>query len=170
MTATTTTIKPTPGLNDHYLDTPITISTSTTTPLTHQIYPLLSVKSMLSISHMLTRSSLFILLWRKKVKSLSCVRFLVTPLPVACQAPPSVGFSRQEYWSGLPFPFPDPVIEPEPLALQADPLPSEPPGKSMLTPLCWDKELSNLFKITQLVNARKKTEILNVSTKWTQMC
>ena len=49
---------------------------------------------------------------------------------VAYQAPPSVGFSRQEYWSGLPFPspgdLPDPGIKP---GSQADTLTSEPPGK-----------------------------------------
>ena len=41
-----------------------------------------------------------------KVKSLSRVRLFVTPWTVAYQAPPSMGFSRQEYWSGLPFPSP----------------------------------------------------------------
>ena len=41
-----------------------------------------------------------------KVKSLSCVRRFGTPWTVAYQAPPSMGFSRQEYWSGLPFPSP----------------------------------------------------------------
>ena len=50
------------------------------------------------------------------------------------QAPPSMGFSRQEYWSGLPFPspgnLPDPGIEPRSPALRTDALPSEPPGKS----------------------------------------
>ena len=156
MTATTTTIKPTPGLNDRYLDTTITVSTGTATPLTHQTCPLLSVKRTLSIPHMLSHLSLFILLCRKKVKSLSRVQFLATPLPVACQALPSLAFSRQEYWSRLPFPSPDPGTEPESPALQADSLLSEPPGKPMHIPLCWDKELSNLFKITQLVNARKK--------------
>ena len=45
------------------------------------------------------------LLMHSKVKSLSCVRFFVTPWIVAHQAPPSMGFSRQEYWSGLPFPM-----------------------------------------------------------------
>ena len=49
------------------------------------------------------------------------------------QAPLSMGFSRQEYWSGLPFPspggLPDPGIEPRSSALQADALPSELPGK-----------------------------------------
>ena len=50
------------------------------------------------------------------------------------QAPPSMGFSRQEYWSGLLFPsprnLPNPGIEPRSLTLQTDALPSEPPGKS----------------------------------------
>ena len=57
----------------------------------------------------------------------------VTPWTVAYQAPPSMGFSRQECWSGLPFPspgdLPDPGIEPGSPTLQADALPSEPPGK-----------------------------------------
>ena len=51
---------------------------------------------------------------------------------VAYQAPLPLEFSRQEYWSGLPFPFsgdlPNPGIEPGSPALQADTLPSEPPG------------------------------------------
>ena len=42
----------------------------------------------------------------RKVKSLSHVRFFATAWTVACQASPSMGFPRQEYWSGLPFPFP----------------------------------------------------------------
>ena len=71
-----------------------------------------------------------------KVKSLSCVRLFVTPPAVAHQAPPSMGFSRQEYWSGLPFPspgdLPDPGIEPRSSALHADALISEPPGKPQI--------------------------------------
>ena len=67
------------------------------------------------------------------MKSLSCVRLFVTPWIVAYQAPPSMGFSRQEYWSELPSPspgdLPNPGIEPRSPALQADALPSEPPGK-----------------------------------------
>ena len=55
------------------------------------------------------------------------------PWTVAHQAPPSMGFSRQEYWSGLPFPspgaLPDPGIEPRSPIMQADALTSEPPGK-----------------------------------------
>ena len=68
-----------------------------------------------------------------KVKLLSHVRLFVTPWTVAYQAPPSMEISRQEYWSGLPFPspgdLPDPGIEPGSPTLQADALPSEPPGK-----------------------------------------
>ena len=68
-----------------------------------------------------------------KVKSLSHVQLFATPWTVAYQAPVSMGFSRQEYWSGLPFPspgaLPDPGIKPGSPALQADTLTSEPPGK-----------------------------------------
>ena len=68
-----------------------------------------------------------------KVKSLSRVQHFVTPWTVAHQAPPSMGFSRQEYWNGLPFPspgdLPNPGIEPGSPALEADALNSESPGK-----------------------------------------
>ena len=68
-----------------------------------------------------------------EVESLSHVRLFVTLWTVAHQAPLSMGFSRQEYWSGLPFPspgdLPNPGIKPRFPALQADPLSSEPPGK-----------------------------------------
>ena len=67
------------------------------------------------------------------MKSLSCVPLFATPWTVAYQAPPSMGFSRQQYWSGLPFPspgdLPNPGIEPRSPAFQADALTSEPPGK-----------------------------------------
>ena len=67
-----------------------------------------------------------------KVKLLSRVRLTATPWTVAHQAPPSMEFSRQEYWSGLPFPYPgdlpDPGIEPWSPALQVDASLSEPPG------------------------------------------
>ena len=68
-----------------------------------------------------------------KVKSLSCVRLSATPCTVAYNASPSMGFSRQEYWSGLPFPspgdLPNPGIKPVSPSLKADALTSEPPGK-----------------------------------------
>ena len=44
--------------------------------------------------------------WKMKVRSLSRVRLLVTPWTTAYQVPPSMGFSRQEYWSGVPLPSP----------------------------------------------------------------
>ena len=68
-----------------------------------------------------------------KVKLLSRVRLFATPWTVARQAPLSMGFSRQECWSGLPFSsledLPDPGIEPGSPALWADSLPPKPPGK-----------------------------------------
>ena len=67
------------------------------------------------------------------VKSLSRVQLFAVLWTVAHQAPLSMGFSRQEYWSGLPFPspgdLPDPGIEPMSPALQADAKTSEPPGE-----------------------------------------
>ena len=74
------------------------------------------------------------------LKSLSHVQFFATPWTIAYQTPPYMGFSRQECWSGLPFPSPgdllDPGIEPRSPALQADALLSEPPGK----PHCKNKQ------------------------------
>ena len=68
-----------------------------------------------------------------KVKSLSSVQLFATPWTVAYQASPSVGFYRQGYCSGLSFPspgeLPDPGIKPRSPILQADVLPSGPPGK-----------------------------------------
>ena len=64
----------------------------------------------------------------------SRIQLFATPWAVVYQAPPSMGFSRQEYWSGLSFPspgdLPNPGIEPRSPAVQAEALPSEPPGKS----------------------------------------
>ena len=48
--------------------------------------------------------------WKVKVKLLSCVQLLVTPWTAAYQAPPSMGFARQEYWSGLPLPSPKVIL------------------------------------------------------------
>ena len=73
------------------------------------------------------------------VCTLSCVQFFATPWTVAHQAPLSKGFSRQEYWSGLPCSppgdLPNPGIEPRSPTLQADSLRSEPPGKSEMKEL-----------------------------------
>ena len=69
-----------------------------------------------------------------EVKVLSRARLFPTPWTAAYRAPPSMGFSRQECRSGLPFPSPGDLpnlgIEPRSLTLQADALPSEPPGFS----------------------------------------
>ena len=69
------------------------------------------------------------------VKLLSRVQLFASPWTVAYQAPPSMGFSRLEYWSGLPFPspgnLPNPGIEPGSPAFQADTLTSAPPGKPL---------------------------------------
>ena len=72
-----------------------------------------------------------------KVKLLSRVRLFAIPWTVAYQAPLSMGFSSQECWSGLPVDpspgdLPNPGIEPGSPALQADTVPSEPPGKPIL--------------------------------------
>ena len=65
---------------------------------------------------------------------LTCVQLFTTPWTIARQAPQSMQFSKQEYWSGLPFPspgdLPDPGIELRSPALQVDSLLSETPGKS----------------------------------------
>ena len=72
-------------------------------------------KSALSLSHTYTHAHTRTQRY-SEVKSFSRVQLFVTPWTVANQAPPSMGFSRQEYWSGLPFPspgdLPDPGIEP----------------------------------------------------------
>ena len=68
---------------------------------------------------------------------LSRVWLFVTPWTIAYQAPLTMGFSRQEYWRGLPFSspgdLPNPGIEPGSPALQTDALPSEPPGNYYYT-------------------------------------
>ena len=69
--------------------------------------------------------------WKKVL--ITCVQLFATPWTVDCQAPLSMEFSKQEYWSGLPFPtqgdLPDPWMDPRSPTLQADSLPSEPLGK-----------------------------------------
>ena len=73
------------------------------------------------------------------VKSVSCILLFATLWTVAHQAPLSIGFSRQEYWSGLPLPspgdLPNPGIEPGSPTLQADVLASEPLGKPHRCPV-----------------------------------
>jgi len=81
---------------------------------------------------------------------------LATPWTVPRHAPQSMEFSRQEYWSGLPFPspgdLPDPGIEPGSPVLQADALPSEPPGKLCLRVL-----------------HKTKTKVIATMTSWLEV-
>ena len=105
------------------------------------------------------------------MKSLSCVQLFATPLTVAYQAPLSVEFSRPEYWSGLlcppPGDLPDPGIGPRSPALQADSLPSEPPGKPMV---CCDS-CTNLYPIflwcSELLRPLSETGIWSVDPEET---
>ena len=84
-------------------------------------------------------------------ESLSRVRLFAAPWTVAYQAPPSMEFSGQECWSGLPFPspgdLPDPGIEPRSPTLQADTLPSEPPGKPRI-PEMYLTDTLHMFEVT----------------------
>ena len=83
---------------------------------------------------------------KKGKRSRSVVSDSATPWTVAHQAPPSMEFSRQEYWSGLPFPslgdLPNPGIKPGPPTLQEDSLPSEPLGKPTVQSKKASKEVS----------------------------
>ena len=84
-----------------------------------------------------------------KCQSLSRARLFATPWTAALQAPLSMRFSRQGYWSGLPFPspgdLPNPGIEPgSPNLLQADSLPSEPPGKPHVSNTTFYNVISNI--------------------------
>ena len=76
---------------------------------------------------------LFFSVLKVKVLAAQLCLTLCDPMECSHQVPLSMGFSRQEYWSGLPFPspgdIPDPGIEPGSPAVQADSLPSEPLGK-----------------------------------------
>ena len=85
----------------------------------------------------------------------------MTPWIVAHQAPLSKEFSRQEYWSGLPFSspedLPDPGIKPGSPALQADSLPSEPPGKQ-------GSQYTNVYFIT--VDLKVKSPIPSIYIRY----
>ena len=87
------------------------------------------------------------------MKSLSRVRLFATPWTVAHQAPPSMRFSRQEYWSGLPFlslgDLPDPGIEPRSPVLEADALTSEPPRQP--------KQIFKQYNLNTIENRKNKS-------------
>ena len=103
-----------------------------------------------------------------KVKSLSRVRLFETPWTVAYQAPPSMGFSRQD-WSGLPFPsprdLPDLGIDPRSPSLQAGVLPSEPPGKLL------EKQGNHKSKMyNRFTKTKKRTQIRSVAQSCPTLC
>ena len=85
--------------------------------------------------------------WKVKVKSHSRIRLLATPWTAAHQAPPSMGFSRQEYWSGVP--LPSPLKKLEVLSSLKEKgwalvfLLSSPGYSNTLTPLLWHKVKRN---------------------------
>ena len=95
-----------------------------------------------------------------KVKSFSRVRLYATSSTVAHQSPPSMRFSRQEYWSGLPFPspgyLPDPGIESRCPALQADALTSEPFVYIYIHTVKWRGSLLGKINIQCKVKPNKK--------------
>ena len=102
--------------------------------------------------------------WKWKVKSLSHVWLFATPWTVAYQAPPSIGFPRQEYWSGLPFPspgdLPNPGIKPRSPALEADALTS---GQVFLRPglFCNKLGLNWIYLVERRVILERKRLCIN---------
>ena len=98
-----------------------------------------------------------------KVKSFSHVRLFVTPGTVAYKGPPSMQFSRQEYWSRLPFPspgdLPDPGIKPRSPVLQADALPSDPPSDLYLS-------LYHMEKLCISAMGKKRTQSYSTCMDW----
>ena len=96
------------------------------------------------------------------VRVLSCIRLFATPWTVAHQAPLSVGFSRQEYWDGLPCPPPEdlcnPGIEHKSPVLQAGSLPSELPGKPL--PILCGVVLSRFSRVQLFVTLKNPDRLL----------
>ena len=94
-----------------------------------------------------------------KVKSLSRVQLFVTPWIAAHQAPLSMGFSMQEYWSGLPFPspgdFPDPGIKPRSRALQPDAGSQQMTAYQTMSPLTY-RHTNSKLKIFAFLSGWKK--------------
>ena len=94
--------------------------------------------------------------WKVKVKSLSRVWLLVTPWTAAHQAPPSMGFSRQEYWSGVP--LPSPMGGPRDCRIKCK---SDREREiSYDTTYMWN--LKKLYKWTYLQNRNRLTDITNL--------
>ena len=98
-------------------------------------------------------SRIDILIYTLLLSQLSHIQLFVTPWTVACQGLLSIGFSRQEYWSGLPFPYPrhlpNPRIEPASLAWQMDSLPLSHLGSPIYILLCVNSKASGTCCIAQ---------------------
>ena len=92
---------------------------------------------------------------------------LCDPWTVAHQAPPSMGFSGQEYWSGLPFPspgdLPDPGVEPRSPTLQANALTSAPPGKPVFLKMSVEKKKKYTALLYSAVSWSSWENVANVS-------
>ena len=90
-------------------------------------------------------------IYGQKVETVTDFIFLGSKVTAAHQVPLSMGFSRQEYWSGLPFPsprdFPNPEMEPWSPALQADSLPTELQGKHHVSACMYAKLLSHVASL-----------------------
>ena len=103
---------------------------------------------------------------------LSCVWLSVTPQTTARQAPLSMGFSRQEYWSGLPCPppggLPDPEIEPRSPKLQEDSLPSEKPKQMHLC--SFHKSTLNISVSGQSIISSLLVHPLSLQIELTRLC
>ena len=96
----------------------------------------------------------------------------LTPQTVAYQVPLSMEFSRQEYWSRLPFPsagdLPDPGIEPGSPALQANSVLSEPPGKQTLTGISNKFEIRNMRESKGIIKMQDMESLLSMRQKLAQ--
>ena len=105
--------------------------------------------------------------WRLRVKSLSCVRLFATPWTAAYQAPPPLGFSRQEYWSGLPL---DQGSNPGSLHWKLGVLATEPPGNSLSPPFHFLTSQTNwpacCNSSVPLLPYHRESEALKAKTLW----
>ena len=98
--------------------------------------------------------------WKVKGKSLSRVWLFATPWTAAYQAPPSMGFSRQEYWSGLPLPSPSSILVPQIFAGSE----FMPVGSTQLTH--FTKPQANFAKCLNVSLVQQTSKILPVKRKW----
>ena len=103
--------------------------------------------------------------WKVKLNSLSCVRLLLTPWTAAYQAPPSMGFSRQEYWSGVPLPSLDSDATLFQYILQVLRQPILWNANLILSPIKYRKYIYNIFPLPKEKKAwTLKHAIIKLST------